>query len=128
MATTFSRSGVIGGAVQRNHNGICATISASLSEANIPHRGGLSDRTCKGLFRSAVPPSANAEDGERAANKIIPDLVILTGHYTTTHPVAGADDPKALAKFRHPEGYRYDRSLTETTPAGTVVSMVRPAR
>ena len=38
----------------------------------------------------------------------------------------GADDPKALAKFRHPEGYRYDRSLTETTPAGTVVSMVRP--
>ena len=40
----------------------------------------------------------------------------------------GADDPKALTKFRHPEGYRYDKSLTEITASGTIVSMVRPAR
>jgi len=40
----------------------------------------------------------------------------------------GADDPNALAKFRHPEGYRYDRTLTEISPSGTIVSMVRPAR
>ena len=39
----------------------------------------------------------------------------------------GADDPKALTKFRHPEGYRFDRTLTETTPTGTILSMVRPA-
>ena len=40
----------------------------------------------------------------------------------------GADDPKALTTFRHPEGYKYDKRLTETTPNGTVLSMVRPAR
>ena len=40
----------------------------------------------------------------------------------------GADDPKALTKFRHPEGYKYDRSLSETMPNGIVLSMVRPAQ
>jgi len=40
----------------------------------------------------------------------------------------GADEPAALTKFRHPEGYRYDASLTESTPQGTVVHMVRAAR
>ena len=40
----------------------------------------------------------------------------------------GADEPAALTKFRHPEGYRYDASLTESTPHGTVVHMVRAAR
>jgi cytoplasmic iron level regulating protein YaaA (DUF328/UPF0246 family) len=39
----------------------------------------------------------------------------------------GADDPKALTKFRHPEGYRYDKSLTDVTSSGIVLSMVRPA-
>lgn len=40
----------------------------------------------------------------------------------------GADEPGALTRFRHPEGYRYDASLTEVTPTTTVVSMVRTAR
>ena len=40
----------------------------------------------------------------------------------------GADEPHALAAFTHPEGYRYDPSLTEVTKGRTIVSMVRPVR
>lgn len=39
----------------------------------------------------------------------------------------GARDPDALAKFRHPQGYRYDPSLTEESRGTTVVAMVRHA-
>ena len=39
----------------------------------------------------------------------------------------GADEPDALGRFTHPEGYVYDPSLTETTKDRIVVSMVRPA-
>jgi len=38
----------------------------------------------------------------------------------------GADDPAALARFDHPEGYVYDPSLTEEVKGTTVVAMVRP--
>jgi hypothetical protein len=44
-----------GGHIQRNHNGICRTISDGLREAQIPHRGGGTDRSCKGTFRNACP-------------------------------------------------------------------------
>jgi len=40
----------------------------------------------------------------------------------------GADEPHALAAFTHPEGYRYDPSLTEVAKGRTIVSMVRPVR
>jgi uncharacterized protein len=40
----------------------------------------------------------------------------------------GADDPEALRPFDHPEGYRYDPSLTEEAKGRTVISMVRPPR
>jgi hypothetical protein len=40
----------------------------------------------------------------------------------------GADEPDALSKFRHPEGYRYDRRLTATADGTTTISMVRPVR
>ena len=39
----------------------------------------------------------------------------------------GADEPEALAAFAHPQGYRYDPSLTEQAKDRTVVSMVRPS-
>jgi cytoplasmic iron level regulating protein YaaA (DUF328/UPF0246 family) len=39
----------------------------------------------------------------------------------------GADEPAALAKFRHPQGYVYDSSLTESTAKGTTIAMVRPS-
>lgn len=38
----------------------------------------------------------------------------------------GADDPAALARFDHPEGYVYEPSLTEEVKGTTVVAMVRP--
>lgn len=39
----------------------------------------------------------------------------------------GADEPDALRRFRHPEGYVYDPSLTEQSRGTVLVSMVRPA-
>lgn len=37
----------------------------------------------------------------------------------------GAAEPDALTKFRHPEGYRYDPTLTTEVKGTTVVAMVR---
>jgi cytoplasmic iron level regulating protein YaaA (DUF328/UPF0246 family) len=69
-----------------------------------------------------------AVKGERTFTTVNHWNKLLKGALVRFILETGADDPKALAKFRHPEGYRYDRSLTETSPAGTVVSMVRPVR
>jgi hypothetical protein len=44
-----------GGHIQRNHNGICSTISDGLREARCPHLGAGTDCTCKGIFRNAFP-------------------------------------------------------------------------
>jgi hypothetical protein len=52
--------------IQRNHNGICSTISNGLHEAQCPHLGGSMDRTCKGVFQNARP----AVNDEGARNKI----------------------------------------------------------
>jgi hypothetical protein len=40
----------------------------------------------------------------------------------------GADEPDALGKFTHPEGYRYDATLTETHKGRVIIAMVRPQR
>ncbi len=40
----------------------------------------------------------------------------------------GADEPDALAKFTHPEGYRYDATLTETHKGRSIIAMVRTQR
>ena len=40
----------------------------------------------------------------------------------------GADEPAALTRFTHPEGYVYDPTLTEETKGSTVLVMVRPRR
>jgi len=66
--------------------------------------------------------------GERAFTTVNHWNKLLKGALVRFILETGADDPKALSTFRHPEGYRYDRTLTETTATGTVVSMVRPAR
>jgi cytoplasmic iron level regulating protein YaaA (DUF328/UPF0246 family) len=39
----------------------------------------------------------------------------------------GADEPEALRTFEHPQGYRYDPSLTEHRKDRTLVMMVRPS-
>ena len=66
--------------------------------------------------------------GERSFTTVNHWNKLLKGALVRFILETGADDPKALSTFRHPEGYRYDRTLTETTATGTVVSMVRPAR
>ena len=38
----------------------------------------------------------------------------------------GADEPDALVEFDHPEGYRYDASLTEVNDSRIMLAMVRP--
>jgi hypothetical protein len=63
-----------GGHIQRNHNGICSTISDGLREAQITYRGGGTDRSCNGAFRGACP-AMNDEDAKKAMNGIIPDLI-----------------------------------------------------
>jgi hypothetical protein len=49
--TAFLRDGHI----QRNHNGICSTISGRLREARCPHLGAGTQCTCKGIFRNDFP-------------------------------------------------------------------------
>jgi hypothetical protein len=88
-----------GGHIQRNHNGICSTISDGLRKAQIPHRGGGSARSCNGIFRGACPAMTD-EDAKKIMNGIIPDLIIQTGHHSPDeHPLAGCDhlaDTKTL--------------------------------
>lgn len=55
-------------------------------------------------------------------NKLLKGAVVR--HVLAT----GADEPDALAPFRHPEGYALDPTLTEQIGGRTLVSMVRPPR
>jgi hypothetical protein len=91
--------GLQGGHIQRNHNGICSTISDGLSEAQIPHRGGGTACTFNGIFRGACSAMTD-EDAEKVMNAIIPDIMIQTGHHSPDeHPLAGCDhlaDTKTL--------------------------------
>jgi hypothetical protein len=80
-----------GGHVQRNHNGICSSISNGFREARISHLGAGTDRTCKGTFRSACP-AVTDEDVGIIINGIIPDLVLQIGHLSPDeHSLAGCD-------------------------------------
>jgi hypothetical protein len=95
-----------GGHVQRNHNGICSTISDGLREARYPHLGGGTDRTCKGIFPNACP-AVTDEDVRNKINGIIPDIALQVGHLSPDeHSLAGCDhlaDIKTLnaSKQRH---------------------------
>jgi hypothetical protein len=44
-----------GGRIQRNHNGICSTISGGLREARCPHLGAGTHSTCNGILRNDFP-------------------------------------------------------------------------
>ena len=87
---------------------------------------------------AAKPPSAifsvkfldegEPVGGERSFTTVNHWNKLLKGALVRFLLETGAEDPKALTKFRHPEGYRYDRTLTEVSETGTIVSMVRPAR
>jgi hypothetical protein len=90
--------------IQRNHSSICSTISDGLREAQIPHRGGGTARSCNGIFWGACPAMTD-EDAEKVTNAIIPDLKIQTGHHSPDeHPLAGCDhlaDTKTLNASKH---------------------------
>jgi hypothetical protein len=84
--------GLQGGHIQRNHNGICSTISDGLREAQILHRGGGTDRSCKGIFQSACPAMTD-KDADIVLNGIIPDLIINKQRFLF---VDDDDDPRQL--------------------------------
>lgn len=66
--------------------------------------------------------------GERRFTTVSHWNKLLKGALVRHVLATGADEPDALVRFEHPEGYVYDPSLT--TEAGGVVSvcLVRPAR
>ena len=98
--TLLRARGLTGGHIQQNHNKISGIFSRSLKEAGIPHLGGSSDRTCKDVFRDAIPARALDEDMNKKINGIIPDLLIqLRSASSDDHPLAGCDhlaDTKTL--------------------------------
>jgi hypothetical protein len=86
-------AGIEGGGTQRNHNTIAKTISSSLLSAGVKHLGGATDRTCKTVFRSAIPRDAVInEDTGKQVNSMIPDIVTFTKNYSADQcPLGGAD-------------------------------------
>jgi hypothetical protein len=108
--------GLRGGHIQRNHNGICSTISDGLREAQIPHRGGGTDRSCKGIFRGTCPAMTD-EDAAKIMNGIIPDLIAQSGHHSPDeHPIAGCDhlaDTKILNASKNKDAQREQKTLPQ---------------
>ena len=95
-------AGIEGGGTQRNHNAITRIISASLTSAGIKHLGGATDRSCKTVFRAAIPRGPiNDDDTGKQVNSIIPDLVTFTKSISADEcALGGADhliDVKTLA-------------------------------
>jgi len=64
--------------------------------------------------------------GERTFTTVNHWNKLLKGALVRYIIATGADEPAALVKFRHPEGYRYDKSLTQIATNGVTVCMVRP--
>jgi len=67
-------TGATGDHIRTLHDNIVATISSSLSNAAISHRGGPY-RTCKDLFSHLIPQNL-CEENDRHLQGIIPDLMI----------------------------------------------------
>lgn len=69
--------------------------------------------------------SPRARHAERSFTTVNHWNKLLKGALVRFILATGAAEPAALAEFSHPEGYRYDATLTVTTDRGIVVSMVR---
>jgi hypothetical protein len=93
-----------GGHIQRNHNGICSTVSEGLREAQWPNLGAGTHCTCKGIFRNAFPRVTD-ETAMKNINGIIPDLVLQLGHLSSEErSLFGCDhlaDAKTLNASKH---------------------------
>ncbi len=80
-----------------------------LLTAGIKYLGGATDRSCKAVFRNAVPPDAAiSDDSGKQINSMIPDLVTFTKHFSCNEtPLRGADhlvDVKILGHLRKRSG------------------------
>lgn len=82
-------------------------------------------KTPSAMFSVKFLDEGTPVKGERTFTTVNHWNKLLKGALVRYILETGADDPKALTKFRHPEGYKYDRSLSETAPNGIVLSMVR---
>ena len=64
------------------------------------------------------------KNGERTLVKVSHWNKLLKGALVRHVVERGLDDPAGLVDFDHPEGYRYDPSLTETTNTTTDIALV----
>ena len=64
------------------------------------------------------------KNGERALVTVSHWNKLLKGALVRHVVEHGLDDPAVLIDFDHPEGYRYDPSLTETTDTTTDIALV----
>jgi hypothetical protein len=101
---------VPGGHITELHNSVAATVSQSLIDAGIPHRGGgPSRRTCKDIFAHVLGPNLRPEDtdpeDQRRLQGIITDILVdgctfLPSSSSDDNPLAGREtlvDFKTLA-------------------------------
>lgn len=113
----FARKAVVWNLLPKEHDNAWAPFSDLVSATDQP------SAVFSVKFLDEGPPVK----GERSFTTVNHWNKLLKGALVRYIIETGADEPKALAKFRHPEGYRYDKSLTETTASGIVLSMVRSA-
>ena len=98
---------------------------APITEALAPRVAGTTVwNLLPGEHAAAWKPAAVGSAGGPAAMLTVK---FLEGALVRFVLATGADEPAALATFRHPQGYVYDPTLLEEVKGMTVVSMVRPA-
>jgi hypothetical protein len=93
-------TGILGGGTAKNHNAVCGALSNGLLKAHIPHRGGVTDHSCKHIFAAAIPAGAY-DDPTNDLKSIVPDIVVNGTHVeSSTNILAGLRsilDVKTLA-------------------------------
>jgi len=103
-------TGILGGGTQRNHNTIAGMVSRDLTKVGVQHIGGATDKSCKSIFRAAIPHGITNElDHENKINSIVADMAILIKQ--NDGPLGRADhlvDFKTLAG-----GLCYQQNISE---------------
>jgi hypothetical protein len=109
--------GLRGGHIQRSHNGICSTISDGLREAQIPHRGGGTGRSCNGIFRRACPAMTDEDFGFAVKQRL--QRLLLPAH-SWKRPFLTADSPETSPFFNDSRRSKLGFLLSLFAPAGVV--------
>jgi hypothetical protein len=107
----LSTTAQCGGDFQHNHISICNIISVWLRKASLSHRGGSSDRTCKGIFGAACPPIDEAV--LRLLNGIIPDFLLQFAHCSPDEHALAGRDHLADTKTLNASKAHYHRTSTD---------------